>query len=41
MKKLLFVLFAVTAAMAVIGLTIAFTRSVESETEETTEQAAA
>jgi hypothetical protein len=36
MKKLLFVVFALTAAMAVIGLTIAFTRSVADETEEAT-----
>ena len=33
MKKLLFVLFAVMAATLVIGLTVAFTRSVDGDAE--------
>ena len=41
MKKVLFVLFALTAAIAVIGLTIAFTRSTSGDAEETTEESAA
>jgi len=40
MKKLMFVLFALMAAMTVIGLTVALTRSV-GEAEEATEEAAA
>ena len=41
MKKLLFVLFALMAAMTVIGLTVALTRSVDGEAEEATDEAAA
>lgn len=41
MKKLLFVLVALMAAMVVIGLTVALTRSFNGEAEEPTEEAAA
>jgi hypothetical protein len=41
MKKLLFVLFALMAAMTVIGLTVALSRSVSGEAEDATEDAAA
>jgi hypothetical protein len=37
MKKLLFVLFALTAAMVVIGITAALTRSADGEPVETDE----
>ena len=38
MKKLLFVLFALMAAMTVIGLTVAISRSVSGESEDATEE---
>jgi hypothetical protein len=41
MKKLLFVLFALMAAMTVIGLTVAISRSVSGEAEDATEEPAA
>jgi hypothetical protein len=41
MKKLLFVLFALMAAMTVIGLTVALSRSFNGEAEDATEETAA
>jgi hypothetical protein len=41
MKKLLFVLFALMAAMTVIGLTVALTRTVGGNAEDATEETAA
>ena len=41
MKKLLFVLFAVMAAMLVIGVTVAMTRTGEIEPEATAEETTA
>jgi TRAP-type C4-dicarboxylate transport system permease small subunit len=40
MKKLLFVLFALMAAMTVIGLTVVISRSVSGEAEDVTEEPA-
>ena len=41
MKKLLFVLFALMAAMTVIGLTVALTRTAGTEAEDVTEETVA
>jgi hypothetical protein len=41
MKKLLFVVFALMAAMTVIGLTVALSRSASGDAEESTEETVA